>query len=373
MATQRRRRMQGTGTIYKKQTPYGVRWIAQVWYSDPVTGAAKRKQLTGKTLAEAKEKLAKFDGSTGHAGMTVRQLVDYVREHVWSQKDHSPTTTRNYKSWLDDDILPFLGDIKAANLNNRQIQVWVNGVKGNVKPTRCLTLLSGILSIAIRQQIIPGPNPCAGVTGPKRVHKDVESLGYDDLSKLIRSSAGMPWEGVVTILALTGLRVGEAVGLRWDKVVLDGGEVGPHLLVREQIVEIKEEGDKKTRQIPKALKTRNGSRNIPICEPLRQYLESVPKSGLYVMPGADGGPMFTWVVRDLLEQACTHAEVARVTPHGLRHTFASIVDDVGATRKQRDRLMGHATPGEDVGAAVYVKAFWESLARILNTVAEKVA
>ena len=64
----------------------------------------------------------------------------------------------------------------------------------------------------------------------------------------------------------------------------------------------------------------------------------------YVFPADWGNGHFIGVVR-VLERVCGAARLADVTPHTLRHTFASIAGDLGFSELTISALLGHAARG----------------------------
>ena len=107
------------------------------------------------------------------------------------------------------------------------------------------------------------------------------------------------------LLALTGCRIGEVIGLKWAEVDDAGGCF--------QLAETKE-----------------GASVRPIGRPAFDVLAELERSGPFVVPavrgeGAFGGMPGFW--RRLMERA----ELPDVTPHTLRHSFASVAGDLGYT------------------------------------------
>jgi len=144
------------------------------------------------------------------------------------------------------------------------------------------------------------------------------------------------YEGLMLLLAYTGLRWGEATGLRVrdldmlrkrDTVVENAVEVGREIVVGT----------------PKAHK----QRSVPLPEFLLPYLarqcEGKGRDEL-LFPGDDGRhlksphPESGWFAK-----AVAACGVPRVTPHDLRHTAASLAVSAGANVKAVQRMLGHAS------------------------------
>ena len=154
----------------------------------------------------------------------------------------------------------------------------------------------------------------------------------------------------VRTLASTGLRVGEAAGLRWSAVDLERGLIQ----VREQF----------THGAWSELKTANARRTIPLPPALRELLRArysaLNKGSIVLRPREDDRLVFTspeggeleycnWRVRrwnELLEATRPDAQhpkrVAVIgTPHMLRHSYATALIQSGENAKTVQTLMGH--------------------------------
>ncbi len=122
-----------------------------------------------------------------------------------------------------------------------------------------------------------------------------------------------------------GLREGEAVAARWEWVDW-----------RRQLYTV---GRSKTRK----------PREIPLEEGLEDRLRlrweacERPKEGL-IFTDPTGRPHSPQILRHPVARAGKALGVAGMTPHDLRRTFASALDDLGFTKGQISLLMGHANP-----------------------------
>lgn len=84
------------------------------------------------------------------------------------------------------------------------------------------TILRAGLDGAVRDGLL-ARNPAAAVRRPGIEQAEANYLSSDDVSKLLRAAEGTRDYAVLTLVASTGLRRGEALGLCWDKVDLGAG------------------------------------------------------------------------------------------------------------------------------------------------------
>ena len=142
------------------------------------------------------------------------------------------------------------------------------------------------------------------------------------------------WWALFELLAATGLRISEAIGLRWDDLALDGSS--SHLQVRRAVV----------RHAMAAPKSRHGARLVPFSAELaatqRDHRPSGAAGDAYVFPGRDGAPSDPGSLRRrVLAPAARRAGLTGAGFHTLRHTCASMLIEAGLSPLRLQRWMGH--------------------------------
>jgi integrase len=138
--------------------------------------------------------------------------------------------------------------------------------------------------------------------------------------------------------ALTGLRIGEVLGLTWPAVDLKGGI----LHVRTNLADT-DKGEPLALQPPKRKSSR---RSIPLpselIHELRIWRLKCPKSEQdFVFAREDGKPYHRNAASDAMDRAIAKVGIKRLTPHGLRHTFASLLLADGTPVAEVSALLGH--------------------------------
>ncbi|MGH8733823.1 MAG: site-specific integrase, partial [Burkholderiales bacterium] len=136
------------------------------------------------------------------------------------------------------------------------------------------------------------------------------------------------------MLAATGLRISEAMGLRWSDLLLDGD--APHLHVKRAIV----------KGVIVAPKSRHGARLIALTHELAVMLRAHRPLGgaedAFVFPGRDGAASDQGSLRRrVLVPAAKRAGLTGVGFHTLRHTCASMLIESGLSPLRLQRWMGH--------------------------------
>ena len=123
---------------------------------------------------------------------------------------------------------------------------------------------------------------------------------------------------------------------------------------RAELISLKDAAVDTARSELKVLGKRNKERIIPFGEELRQAIESyrrarsrclgsqTPPEDFFVRP--DGTPLYPMLVQRVVKEALTgHSNAARLSPHTLRHSFATDMLNNGAELTAVKQLMGHAS------------------------------
>lgn len=176
-------------------------------------------------------------------------------------------------------------------------------------------------------------NPIAEIEAPVSEKKDICYLTPEQLIALLREAAPLPAFRAIACMSLLGLRRGEALGLRYGDI-RDG-----HVHITQQL-------DAAGNLVP--LKTKASRRVLPLTEDLQELLGN----------GCESDFVCRVTMRRLyadLKTALSAADLPHVTPHGLRHTYATLAIHEGVSMRILQSLLGHAHFGvtADTYAHVY--------------------
>lgn len=196
---------------------------------------------------------------------------------------------------------------------------------------------------AVREGLVRS-NPTRDIDLPHRPtveddEEDVRALTREQLDTFLRVVPAR-WRTFFLLLAVTGLRISEAIGLEWRHVEFDGS--APHVKVRQRIV----------RGNLGPPKSKHGKRDVPIPHTLvialrKQRAESEwPRDSDPVFPSAAGSVMSPRnLFGRVLKPAAEEAGVSWLGFHGFRHTCASMLIADGRNIVQVSRWLGHHSPG----------------------------
>ena len=256
---------------------------------------------------------------------TVADLAErYQREYV--EMHCKPLTVSHYKLMLRKHIVPALGDRLVADVEHKDILSFHNGL--HHMPTvanRAADILVKMFNLADAWGWRPaGSNPCRGVARFK-VEKHERFLTREELHRLGEALRAAPAErlasvhaaAAIRLLVLTGCRRNEILGLRWDDLNFDTGEMRLR--------------DSKT-----------GARTVPMASAAADVLKGLARTpdSPWVFPGRKKGTRLV-NLNDSWDRVRRRAGLDGVRLHDLRHTFASRALALGEGLPMIGDLLGH--------------------------------
>ena len=290
--------------------------------------------------------------ATRRAAMTVNDLCDAYLEAAEKGlimgkggRPKKPSTLYSDRGRIERHIRPLLGrkkvkDLVAADVS-RFIREVASGKTAVVEKTerkrgkavveggagtaaRTAGLLGGILSFAVLEGVI-GSNPAQGVPRPadQRRQRRLTATEYRQLGAAIAMAEeeGETPQAVdaVWLLALSGCRSGEIERLRWSEV----DDAGGCLRLED---------------------SKEGASVRPAGRALLDRLRGIErKKGCpFVLPAARGAGSYGGLSGAWGRIVINGAGLAGVTPHTLRHSFASVAGDLGYSESTIAALLGHA-------------------------------
>ena len=325
----------------------------QRWYTigrhgapwTPDTAREEAKRLLGDVAREhdpADEKRAK------HNAKTVAELCDlYLRDAESGRlltRRHTPkkaSTLITDRGRIERHIKPLLGRRTVASVMREDVDAFMHDVAegktagrtktaktrglanvrgGKGTASRTVALLGAIFSYAVRHKMRTD-NPAHGIVRPADGRRDrrLSDEEYKALGSALEKADAIIWPPAVAVtrfLALTGWRSGEALGLRWAELDLPQrtGTLG----------------DSKT-----------GHCMRPLSHAACEVLRGVARAGELVFPASRGEGVMTGYASLWEKIAQLGGLPADITPHVLRHSFASLAGDLGYAEPTIAALISH--------------------------------
>jgi integrase len=347
------RRSYGTGSLYARRDAGGH----QTWYGKWRVGSRQVKRRIGPvrsaggrdglTRAQAERELrrrmeAEIPRVAVGEGKTVEQAGELLISHLESL-GRKPTTLGTYRSLLRTHLAPRLGARSLDRIEPEQIEALIASMRrGGAGPKltlNALTLLHQVFEFGRRHGWCQ-TNPCAQVDRPViEGDTDIRFLAIDEVEALIRAAPGDTALGrtdqvLFLTAAMTGLRQGELLGLRWRDVDWTTGR----LRVRQNYV----------RGHWGTPKSRRGSRSVPMVDRLAGELERHFQRSAYqaaddlVFAHPESGNVLdhSGLVRRF-KKALRAAGVRDARFNDLRHTFGTRMAAAGVPLRTLQEWMGH--------------------------------
>ena len=331
-------------SIRKRRTAKGDRW--DVRYRDPEGKERTKGGFTAEKLAKAwaaKVEVSKQDGAyvdPVRGKVTLRAYVMGTgNDPGWlaSQQQHSPGTTRNV-SGIMRRLLRVHGDRPLSSITRSDIQGWVGELAKTLSPSSvgahavwCATVFkSAVLDGRIAR------TPCVQIRLPKVERALVVPMPIESVVGMANAIAPR-YRALVLFAASTGLRLGELAGLTVDRLDLKSG-----------LVHVERQWTRERRFAP--TKTAASVRVVPIDEGtvalLVDHLKRFPAlpSGHAFHSGSS--PLAINRFHEVWAAARSRAGLTGITPHGLRHFYASLLIRQGVDAKTVQSRLGHKNISE---------------------------
>jgi len=346
------RRSRGTGGLFVRTDTAG----RESWYGQWRVGERRIKRRLGTrrkagskeglTRSQAERRLQALIAQTSSKppdpDYTVGEIGRLLLSHL-ATLGRKPSTLGDYDSYLRVHIEPFFGDRRAGQIGRREIEAFVAAKRTEGRATKSilnyLGFLHSIFAFAERRGLV-GTNPVRQIDKPRVVDSDPEVRFLDDaqLERLVeavpddlRGSTEAP---LYLTGAMTGLRQGELIALRWRDVDFAAGRIR----VRRSFV----------RGQFGAPKSRRSTRSVPMARrvalELERLLERSRYSGdddlVFAHPQA-GGPLDRSRLLKRFKAAAGRAGIEEVRFHDLRHTFGTRMAAAGVPLRSLQEWMGH--------------------------------
>ena len=281
---------------------------------------------------------------------TVAELCDFYFVDAEAGRLMTRRRTQKKASTLAIDkgriarhIKPLLGQLRVAAVTREDVECFMHDVAqgktatstktkprglarvrgGKGAANRAVGLLGAIFTYGVRRRM-RSDNPVHGVMRPADGRRDrrLTDAEYEALGKALREAeAANIWPPAIAVarfLVVSGWRSGEALALRWDEVDL-------------------------ARRTATLGDTKTGRSMRPLSHAACDVVRSLSRSGDLVFPATRGeGDVIMSGFKKLWKRIAKLGELPPdVTPHTLRHSFASLAADLGYSEPVIAALVGH--------------------------------
>ncbi|NSN05931.1 site-specific integrase [Enterococcus faecalis] len=324
---------------------------------DPLTGKSKRTTRRGfRTQKEAKLALAQLQLEIESGGFVKQDYSRFkdVYELWYAQYVNSvkPSSAERVKRYFDGQILPAFGELKLAKISPSYCQQMVNEWSKRYKRFDSMKMYtSKIFEFAITQNLLT-INPMNRIIMPKRQReiKTKDNQNFLDKNQLqefltiVKQKESTKYYTIFHLLAYTGMRKSELSALNWSDIDWTNQTVNINKNIsyttgNRSISTTKTTSsdrtitiDDKSLSILKKWKLEQKkellSRGIRVKADTKQLIFS--NTSNQILPS------------NILWKRLKKYKQFNISPHGFRHTHASLLFESGASIKQVQERLGHS-------------------------------
>ena len=366
-----KRRRRGEGSFNTN----GNGWDYRIVVGKNTDGKPKYKSFYGRTKEQAQKKFE--DWRKSQSDFSNAEFNDWTVAE-WAEFWHKNyvvgkvkiTTHSDDRSILNAHIIPGIGHFKLKGLKGVDLQKFYNALgeksngKGGKLSPKTIKNVSAVVNRMLHCAYINdliAENPNKKTRLPKRPHKEVVPLLEKDQFKLegLCLKERQTMDVLILFLINTGLRMGEALGLQWDKIDFEDNIV----TVNQQLQAIDDTDPKAKHKTKLAIidstKTKHSNRKIPINDEivkLLKYQKAVyAKNKLrlgtkfqdnnLVFGKDNGGFICDTVFREHFKSRLHELNLPDTRIHDLRHSFATRAFEAGTDIKLVSSYLGHSCIG----------------------------
>ncbi|MCU0643488.1 MAG: site-specific integrase [bacterium] len=290
--------------VYQRGSIWWIRYshkgkiIRETSNSENKTVAKKLLSIRKAEIAQGKYKIKSNDSQI--------LFQDYANEFLrWAKIHRKPKSFLRYQTSVNQ-LIPYFGKIKLASISKKDIERYkanrIAQVSGSTI-NRDLACLKKMYNNAISDGIVE-INPVIGVEFFKEPRRSPNFLSDDEAVKLIEACDTDAIKTFVILGLNTGMRLNELLSLKWDDVNLD-----------DRLIVLKD--------------TKNNKEDsIPLNDTALEQLQQQNRISEYVVCKSDGSKYQN--IRKSWIRVLKKANLRKLSPHALRHTFATMLVREGA-------------------------------------------
>ena len=359
-----------------------TRYLSRTYTPAPLTSPRKISQALETLCAELQQK-AKDPGEGGSV-----RFSDYA-QHFLQRKSLTvgEYTLQSYRLTLRK-ACEYLGDVPLDRIRAQQLDALTLAMSraksqyGKAYSPAYIrhvhTLIRGCLGMAVREGLLAvNAADRTHYTPPRAVREDPAFLEKEEARAYLRAALNekdLRDRAMVLLFLFTGIRMEELCGLRWGDIDFAAGQI----CIRRASVYVPGRG-----VLTKEPKTRAGVRVLcadpAVFTALRAYhlrcrkemraIGKTPDADTSIFTKRDGGTLIPGTTAIWLRRFAQRHGLRPVTPHKLRHTFATLQIAYGTDIRTVAGVMGHSSPTTTLTIYAHqVKEASEKAARAMSEI-----
>lgn len=294
-----------------------------------VDGKKKQKAFFGKTIKEVNQKILDYQGEVEKGKLFKDVVKEWEDEHY---KTITYGTARSYKSAKDRLVKKFescyIKNIKTTDITAYLYEFASEGKA--MKTVKNLLLVANLIFEFAANKGYIELTPTQYTKIPKNLPKNKREAPTEEQIKTVKESVGCTFGLFAFFLLYTGCRKGEALALQYKDIDLENNVIK----ISKSVYYVSNKAELKQP------KTEAGKREITLIKALKEKL-TIGESNHFIFSDTGTEPMSakTFIVRWKQYQKEAGLDI---TPHQLRHAYATRLYELGIDVKSAQDLLGHA-------------------------------
>jgi integrase len=331
-------------------------------------GARDRRHVSAATRAAVVRQVRALEGqrdagSIPQAGKapTVEAWLEHWLTTIAISRVRT-STYQGYESKVRQRIIPALGRHRLDRLQPEHVERFYAELRAEGLASATLLQIHRVLSRALKVAVQRGRvarNVCALVDAPSLTRQEVEPLNAEEARRILLTCRTDRNAARWSVALALGLRQGEALGLRWSDVDLDGGIVTVRRALQRQrgkglvFVEPKSRAGRRALVLPASL------RRSLVAHREAQRAEQADLAELWqphdlVFCQVDGRPIDPGADYKAWKALLIRAEVRDARLHDARHTAATLLLQQGVPARVAMQILGHSQINLTLGTYSHV-------------------
>ena len=323
------------------------------------------------TDGKRRRKFVNVKGTKGHAQQKLRELLTLTDKGIpvntqqitfgqwlskWMAEYVTPNTRQKtierYEGLIQKHIAPNLGHVELTKVTPSDIQALEAKLLAQGMAPKGVEMVHNVISGAYKYALrmeAAWRNPAKSVTPPKSVRKEVEPPDIAKVKQILKlaKEEDHPLSPCFHVIAYTGMRRGEALGLRHQDLNLEAGTISIVQTISRSLHQGIIVQPTKTNAGRRSINLDDGTVNVLRAHIGKQLLTRMELEGAYednglVFPGPLGAPLNPMAVTRAFQSFAKRLGLEGARIHDLRHFHASVMLQSGQSLVLVAKRLGHS-------------------------------